>query len=137
MAAWFFHMEVPMSTKTAKKSVETVREELRVLNAAADDGAVDNNDSWITPEFWAMAVGAVTNLVAVGVLVGWVDASQAETLTKSLTAVIGATQIVVLNSALIWKYIAGRTAVRAQMIDARYRYMEAVAVEKMRADRPY
>lgn len=117
-----------------KKSVETVREELRVLNAAADDANVDSG-SWLTPEFWTMAIGALTNLVAVAVLIGWVDQSQAETLTKAITAIIGATQIVVLNSALIWKYIAGRTEIRAQMIDARYRYMEAVAVEKMRAER--
>jgi hypothetical protein len=91
--------------------------------------------NWLTPEFWTMAVGAVSNLIAVGVLVGWVDTSQAETLTKAVTAIVGATQIVVLNSALIWKYLAGRTELRAQMIDARYRYMEAVAVEKMRAER--
>jgi hypothetical protein len=117
-----------------KKSVETVREELRVLNSAADDVNVDTGN-WLTPEFWTMAVGAVSNLIAVGVLVGWVDTSQAETLTKAVTAIVGATQIVVLNSALIWKYLAGRTELRAQMIDARYRYMEAVAVEKMRAER--
>lgn len=117
-----------------KKSVETVREELRVLNSAADDVGGDTGN-WLTPEFWTMAVGAVTNLIAVGVLVGWVDTSQAETLTKAVTAIVGATQIVVLNSALIWKYLSGRTELRAQMIAARFRYMEAVAVEKMRAER--
>ena len=117
-----------------KKSVETVREELRVLNSAVDDANVDSGN-WLTPEFWTMAIGAVTNLVAVGVLIGWVDQSQAETLIKAVTAIVGATQVVVLNSALIWKYLAGRTELRAQMIDARYRYMEAVAVEKMRAER--
>ena len=112
----------------------TVREELRLLNEAVDDANVDSG-SWFTPEFWTMAVGALSNLVAVAVLIGWVDQSQAETLTKAITAIIGATQIVVLNSALIWKYLAGRTELRAQMIDARYRYMEAVAVEKLRAER--
>jgi hypothetical protein len=117
-----------------KKSIETVREELRVLNSAVDDVNIDNGN-WLTPEFWTMAIGAVTNLVAVGVLVGWIDSSQAESLTKAVTAVVGATQVVVLNSALIWKYLAGRTELRAQMVDARYRYMEAVAVEKMRSDR--
>jgi hypothetical protein len=117
-----------------KKSVETVREELRVLNSAAEDVNVDPNN-WLTPEFWTMAIGALTNLIAVGVLVGWVDQSQAEALTKAVTAIVGATQIVVLNSALIWKFISSRTAVRAQMIDARYRYMSAVAVEKLRAER--
>lgn len=118
----------------AKKSVETVREELRVLNSAADDANVDQN-SWLTPEFWTMAIGAIGNLVTVAVLIGWIDHSQAESLTKALTALIGATQIIVVNSALIWKYIAGRTALRAQMLTARYRYMETVAVEKLRAER--
>lgn len=118
----------------ATQSINTVREELRVLNSAADDVNVQT-DGWFTPEFWTMAIGAVTNLIAVGVLVGWVDQSQAETLTKTVTAIVGATQIVVLNSALIWKYLAGRTEIKAQMIDARFRYMEAVAVEKMRAER--
>lgn len=118
----------------AKKSIETVREELRVLNAAADDASVDTNN-WLTPEFWTMVTVAGTNLIAVGVLIGWVDSTQAEVLTKAITAIIGATQIVVLNSALVWKYLGSRTELRAQMIDARYRYMEAVAVEKMRAER--
>jgi hypothetical protein len=117
-----------------KKSVETVREELRVLNAAADDANVDTNN-WLTPEFWTMVTVAGTNIIAVGVLIGWVDSTQAEVLTKAITAIAGATQIIVLNSALVWKYLASRTELRAQMIDARYRYMEAVAVEKMRAER--
>ena len=117
-----------------KKSVETVREELRVLNAAADDANVDTNN-WLTPEFWTMVTVAGTNIIAVGVLIGWVDSTQAEVLTKAITAIAGATQIIVLNSALVWKYLASRTELRAQVIDARYRYMEAVAVEKMRAER--
>lgn len=116
-----------------KKSVEAIREELRVLNSAAGDGTDTN--TWLTPEFWTMAIGSVTNLVTVAVLIGWVDQTQAETLTKAITAIVGATQVLVLNSALIWKYLTGRTEIRAQMIDARYRYMEAVAVEKMRAER--
>lgn len=118
----------------SKKSVEMVREELRVLNAAADDANVDTTN-WLTPEFWTMVTVAGTNLIAVGVLIGWVDSTQAEVLTKAITAIVGATQIVVLNSALVWKYLASRTELRAHMIDARYRYMEAVAVEKMRAER--
>jgi len=122
-----------------KKSVETVRAELRVLNDSVNDVATSAEKAadtgWLTPEFWAMAIGAVTNLVAVAVLIGWISQSDAETVTKALTALVGATQIIVLNSALIWKYIAGRTEVRSQMIDARFRYMEAIAVEKLRAER--
>jgi hypothetical protein len=119
-----------------KKSVTTVREELRVLNDSVNDvtPAADDTNSWLTPEFWTMAAGAVSNLVMVAVMIGWINTSDAETITKALTALLGATQVVVLNSALIWKYISGRTQIRAKMIDARFRYMEAIAVEKLRAD---
>ena len=127
---------------TPKKNVETVREELRVLNAAADEAATTvttavDSGNWLSPEFWTMAAGAVTNLITVAILVGWVDRSNAETLTTALTALIGASQVIVLNTALIWKYITSRTQVKAQMIEARYRYMEAIAVEKFRAERSF
>jgi uncharacterized membrane protein YeaQ/YmgE (transglycosylase-associated protein family) len=118
-----------------KKPIDTVREELRVLNAAADDAGTAKLMSWMTPEFWTVAVGAVGNLVTVAVLLGWVNMSQAEELTKAITAVLGASQVLVLNSVLIWKYLTGRQELRAQMVDARYRYMEAVAVERLRAER--
>ena len=118
-----------------KKPIDTVREELRVLNSAADDAGTTSLLNWLTPEFWTMAVGAIGNLVTVGVLLGWVSHSQAEDLTKAITALVGASQVIVLNTVLIWKYLTGRQELRAQMVDARYRYMEAVAVEKLRADR--
>jgi uncharacterized membrane protein YeaQ/YmgE (transglycosylase-associated protein family) len=118
-----------------KKPIETVREELRVLNDAADDAGTAKLMTWMTPEFWTVAVGAVGNLVTVAVLLGWVSMSQAEELTKAITAVLGASQVLVLNSVLIWKYLTGRQELRAQMVDARYRYMEAVAVERLRAER--
>jgi len=123
------------ATMATKKPIDTVREELRVLNSAADDANTTNLLSWLTPEFWTMAIGAIGNLVTVGVLLGWVSQSQAEDLTKAVTALVGASQVIVLNTVLIWKYLTGRQELRAQMIDARYRYMEAVAVERLRADR--
>ena len=118
-----------------KKPIDTVREELRILNDAADDAGTTKLMTWMTPEFWSVAVGAVGNLVTVGVLLGWVSLSQAEEMTKAITAVLGASQVLVLNSVLIWKYLSGRQELRAQMVDARYRYMEAVAVERLRAER--
>lgn len=118
-----------------KKPVEVVREELRVLNSAVEDSGTSKLLNWMTPEFWTMAVGAVGNLVTVAVLLGWVSTTQAEELTKAITALLGASQVIVLNTVLIWKYLTGRQELRAQMVDARYRYMEAVAVEKLRADR--
>lgn len=119
----------------AKKSVETIREELRVLSAAGDDAAV--KDSWLTPEFWTMASAAITNLVTVAVLVGWVDRSNADALMTAVSALIGASQVIVVNTALVWKFIASRTQAKAQVAEARYRYMEAIAVEKFRAERSF
>lgn len=118
-----------------KKSAQVVRDELRELNAAANDVAGVNVNDWSTPEFWATATTVMTNLVAVGVLFGWVRGAEAEALTTTLTALVGATSVLVTNGFMVWKFIASRTAVKESMIDARFRYMEAVAVEKLRAEK--
>jgi uncharacterized membrane protein len=117
---------------STKRSVSTIREELRVLNAAADE--IDNKTTteWLTPEFWSMVSAAATNLIAVGVLVGWVSGTTATELTQALTALIGATEVLLLNSLLVWKYISGRTALKVQAMASRTRYMETLAIERMR-----
>jgi hypothetical protein len=66
------------------------------------------------------------------VLVGWITQSDAETLTKALTAVVGSSQLVVINSALIWRYITSRTEVKNTAVIAKYSYMGTVAAEQMR-----
>ena len=116
-----------------KKSVDTIREELRVLNSAVGDGA--SLQDWITPEFISMTTTVVVNLIAAATLVGWIDASQAQEISKSVTAIVAALGTVVANSLVVWKYLAGRAEVKAQQIDAQYRYMESIAVERMRADK--
>jgi len=121
-----------MTTTAPKKSVRTVCEELRVLNSAADDANLNNLLNWLTPEFWTLAVGSIGNITTVLVLLGWVNRGQAEELTKIVTALIGATQVIVLNTALLWKYLSGRQQLRAQLLDAKYRYMETVTLEKLR-----
>lgn len=119
-----------------KKNVETVREELRVLSDAGEKAVTDaTNDNWLSPEFWTMAGAAVTNLVTVAVLIGWIDRSNADALMTAIAALIGASQVIVVNTALVWKFIANRTQVKAQMVDSRLRYLEAITVEKMRAER--
>lgn len=118
-----------------KKSAQVVREELRELNAVANDVQGIGVNEWFTPEFWATAATVVTNMVAVGVLLGWVKSSEAETLTTVLTGLVSATSAIVTNGLVIWKFIASRTAVRESVIAARFQYMEAVAVEKLRAER--
>lgn len=119
---------------TKKTSVDNVREELRVLNAAANEAADSSSMlNWLTPDFWTMVTAAATNIIAVMVLIGWVQASQVQGITQAVTALIGATQIIVVNSALVWKYLSGRAETRAHMINAQYQYMSMVACEKLRA----
>ena len=47
---------------------------------------------------------------------------------------MGATQVIIVNSVLVWKYIAGRNKIQTAKIEAHYHYMEAVATEKLRAE---
>lgn len=116
-----------------KKAIDTTREELRVLHNEVEASA-ENENSWVKNEFWTMAAGAVANIVAVAVLLGWVDRLQADALIAAITAIIGASEVIVVNSALVWKYLSSRTELKAQMIDARYRYMESLAVERLRME---
>jgi hypothetical protein len=39
-----------------------------------------------------------------------------------------------VNGLLIWKYLASRATLRAQIVDSRYAYMQAVAIERMRLE---
>lgn len=118
-----------------KIGVDTIREDMRVLNAAAND-AVDTSSAlrWLTPDFWTMVSAAATNIVAVLTLIGWIRASQVQAVTQALAALIGATQVILVNSALVWKYLSGRSEARAKMIEAQYQYLSMVAVEKIRAN---
>lgn len=115
----------------------SIREEMRVLGEAADDavGTSSTND-WLTPEFWSMVVASATNLVAVAVVMGWLSATDAETLTKALSALLGASQVILVNAALVWKYIASRASVKRAAIEARYAYMStALELQRIRAER--
>jgi hypothetical protein len=117
-----------------KKSVDTIREELRVLNAAVSDGST--RQDWLTPEFVSMVSTVVVNLLMAGTLVGWIDATQAQEISKAVTAILAGVGSILANALIVWKYLGGRAEVKAQQIDAQYRYMESIAVERMRADRP-
>jgi hypothetical protein len=120
-----------------KKSTTTVRtiapvsEELRVMASA--ETAATAADAPLTPEFLSLAGTVVVNLITAATVVGWIDASAAQDLTKSASAIVAAVSTIAVNGMLVWKYIAGRTAVKVEQISAQYRYMEVVAVERMRA----
>lgn len=114
-----------------KKDLPVIAE-LRELNTELGVDEKQLTDNWLTPEFWTMATAVVTNVLTVAALLGFVNVSDVESLTKSLTTIITATELVVVNAVLVWKYLAGRQKLRAQMISARYHMMETVAVERMR-----
>ena len=119
---------------TVKKSGVTMREEMRLLEDVVVNTPDDQKDRLISPEFWAMAVTAVTNLVAVGVMVGWVDSGTSETLTKALTALIGASEAIIVNSVLIWKYFSSKNQLKEKMMATRLRCAE-LAVERLKLTR--
>jgi hypothetical protein len=117
-----------------KKSVTTLTEELRVMSDAVEAQAVTETDRWLTPDFWTMVGSGVTNLVAVAALLGWLDRSNVEGVTAALTALVGAVQVVIVNSLLVWKYLSGRAEFRARMTEIRYQTASMLAVEKMRIE---
>ena len=82
-----------------------------------------------------MAGTALANLVAVAVMVGWVDHTQAQDITKAVSALIGATQVLVLNTVLVFKYLTQRQQIKVEAMRAKYDYVTAVTIEKMRAER--
>lgn len=117
----------------SKKPADTVREEMRVIGEAA--AAVPGFGSdWASPEFWTMVAAAVTNLVTVAVIMGWLSSSDAESITKALSALIGAGQVIVVNALLVWRFISSRVQVKQALIAARYNYMAAVTTERMRLE---
>lgn len=114
----------------------TLAEEMRFLDGVfSTDAAEENQVRWLTPEFWTMAATAVTNLVAVAALLGWVDQTDVEGVTKALTALVGAVQVIVVNSVLVWKFIRGKEESKQKMAEMRYQALRTLAVEKMRCDR--
>lgn len=120
---------------TKKVSIDTLRADMRLLGAAAGDAVSPDLTNWLTPEFWTMAGTALANLVAVAVMIGWVDQTQAQDITKAVSALVGATQVLVLNTALVWKYLTNRQQIRERMVASQYDYITAVTIEKMRAER--
>jgi hypothetical protein len=118
---------------TSKKSVATKVEELRSFGEAAEGTALEGLDKWLTPEFWTMALTAASNIIAVLALVGWLDHSQVETVTKAVTALIGAVEVILINGLLVWKYLSGRQEIAKQIMASRLRIREEVEYAKLQA----
>lgn len=119
---------MPTVKSTVKTRPETpvLAEELRMLNELTDDKDVNSFLDWFTPDFWATAAAAVTNIVAVAAVLGWVKTDQVEGLTAAIVALVGAAEVIFVNSALVWKYLTGREAVRKQIIESRMQLRESM-----------
>lgn len=115
-----------------KKDLPTIAE-FREMSDALGVNESALAEKWLTPEFWTMATAAVGNVLMVAVLFGWISAADVEGLTKAITGIITATEIVVVNAALVWKYISSRTALKSQMLAAKYQLVQTVTVERIRA----
>ena len=102
-------------------------EEVRMLDSA--DNAVTGQ--WITPEFLSLLSTVAVNLVTAATVVGWIDATQAQELAKAAAAIIAAVSVISVNGLVVWKYLAGRTELQSQKIQAQYRYLEVVASERI------
>lgn len=127
-----------MTTKKTiaeKRPVETLREEMRVLNAAATDGTAQKE--WLTPELISMISSVAVNLITAATVVGWLDATSAQEVTKATSAVIAAVGTISVNAVIVWKYLSGRESVKKEAIQAQYRYAETALIERMRTDRDY
>lgn len=124
-----------MTTKKKNDSMvaaDTMREDIRVLGE--NFGDVTTKQNWLSPEFVTLASTVLTNVVAVLVLVGWVDATGAAALTKAIIACVGAVQTILVNSALIWRFLAGRSAEKIKTAEMKIEYLKAVQAERVRAE---
>jgi hypothetical protein len=110
---------------------DNLREELRVLQSADNTNPEGN---WVTPEFISMVSTVAVNLVTAATIIGWVDVNSAQELTRALTTIATAAGTISVNGLIVWKYLAGREAVKKEAIRAKYQYMESVAVERLRAN---
>lgn len=122
---------------STKKKVDTVpvdtrREDLRVFGEGF--GNPEDKTNWLSPEFVTLASTVLTNVIGALVLVGWVDAAGASELTKAIVACVGAVQTIVVNSALVWKYLAGRAAEKVKTAELRAEYLKSVQVARIRAE---
>jgi hypothetical protein len=109
-------------------SVDSPIAAVRMLDTAAGE-----SKDWTSTEFVSLAGTVAVNLITAATVVGWVDATQAQELTKAVTTMITAVGVIVVNGLIVWKYLAGKQEVQVQKIQAQLRYAEFVAREQILA----
>ncbi len=68
---------------------------------------------YLTTEFWQALIAQVT---AIAVLLGVLAPDEAESLGEALVQIAGAVLVMVAQVAIVWKYLASRTAVKEAAI---------------------
>lgn len=105
--------------------------EMRVLNSVVSENTPVTK--WVTPELVSMVSSVAINLITAATVVGWLDATEAQEITKAVSAVIAGIGTISVNGLIVWKYLSGREEVEKEVVHAQYRYAETAMVERMRA----
>ncbi len=71
-----------------------------------------------TTEFWISAAGMVGNVVLVLVILGVIHKEDQQSWTMTLTEFVTALGTVVINGAVIWRYISSRELLKAEYLKA-------------------
>lgn len=116
-----------------KKLTPVVSVDAPVAAVRLMESAIPEKNDWTSNEFISLAGTVAVNLITAATVVGWVDATQAQELTKAVTAIVAAVSVISVNGVVVWKYLGGKQEVQVQKIQAQYRYAEVVAVEQVRA----
>ena len=84
------------------KPVETKVAELRVFGTDVEPTTIKE---WITPEFVSLVGTVAVNLITAASVVGWLDATSAQEITKAVTAILTAVSTISVNGLIVWKYL--------------------------------
>lgn len=71
-----------------------------------------------TTEFWISAVGMAGNIVLVLTILGFISREDQQSMTVVITEFVAAIGTVVINGAVIWRYIASRELLKAEHLKA-------------------
>lgn len=70
-----------------------------------------------TSEFWGTMTLVITNVIAMLVVVGMVDASDQQTVTGHITGIVAAIEAFIVNGLALWRYIKSREDLKKDEIE--------------------
>jgi hypothetical protein len=111
-----------------------------VRTIGEDAGVADTEEPEVKPgiftsEFWTTVSGLIVNVLVVMAAIGYVSQTDADKLTSSISAVIGALQILIVNGAVIWGYVKSRASVKAEQIRGQYQLLSTLLHLKVERER--